>query len=354
MARCRNRGFTLIELLVVIAIIAVLIALLLPAVQQAREAARRTQCKNNLKQLGVALHNYHDQFRMFPARQNGSGCNLGSNNGTARSRWSAHVMLLPQMDQQDVYDKCVSLINPTGATTNAVPWANVAPWSTNFPALMCPSDPASSPPAGTQLGRFNYVYSGGDDTVNSDTGTCPNGTVRDTRGVFGVWTCKSLNDVLDGSSNTIAMSERVRPQTATDFGMVATVNSNTPSVCRVSMVNGTYSVATYTADTSPGFRWGDGAAYFAGFNTILPPNSASCFNTGANTHWAPGFYTASSRHTGGIHALMLDGAVRFISENIDAGNSAATPPTPGAGGASPYGVWGSIGTRSAGEILKNF
>ncbi|MBI5761504.1 MAG: DUF1559 domain-containing protein [Planctomycetales bacterium] len=357
MLHTRKRGFTLIELLVVIAIIAVLIALLLPAVQQAREAARRTQCKNNLKQLGVALHNYHDQFKLFPARQNGGGCEGASNNGTPRSRWAAHVLLLPNMDGQALYDDCVRLIDPTGtgSTTNAVPWASTKEWLTVLPTLSCPSDPKGAPPAGAQRGLTNFVYSGGDDTINSSTGNCPTPTIRDTRGLFGVWACKSMTDILDGSSNTIAVSERVRPVGTTEVGMVATVNVNNPATCRASMSNnGTFTAATYTGDTSPGFRWGDGAGYFAGFNTILPPNSASCFSTGTNTHWGPGFYTASSRHVGGAQALMADGAVRFISQNIESGNQAATPPAANASGKSPYGVWGALGTCRSAEILQNF
>jgi len=366
MVSTRKRGFTLIELLVVIAIIAVLIALLLPAVQQAREAARRTQCKNNLKQLGVALHNYHDQFKLFPPRQGGDG-NRYTANSTTRGRLGANVVLGPYYDQQALYDDVIRLIGNPGAT--AAPWSNVRQWTTVLPSLLCPSDPKGAEPTNTgrQRGLNNYVYSCGDDLgVSDNTATAGNGAVsnqlaQSTRGIFGVWRCYSVADIMDGTSNTIAMSERVRPVSPVDLGMVADNASTNPAVCRAGYNPGnqTYTAPTFTSDTAPGFRWGDGGTFFMGFNTILPPNNASCFSNitelGANSpHWRPGYFTASSRHVGGVHVLMADGATRFLSENINTGNLATTPPAYTAGGPSPYGVWGALGTRSVGEVVKEF
>ena len=105
---------------------------------------------------------------------------------------------------------------------------------------------------------------------------------------------------------------------------------------------------------SAAYRWGDGGAYFSAISTAIPPNSASCFTSATASHWDDGIFSASSHHTGGVHALLADGSVRFISENIDSGNQAAAFPVPTASSASPYGVWGAIGTRSGGEVAGEF
>ena len=113
----------------------------------------------------------------------------------------------------------------------------------------------------------------------------------------------------------------------------------------------TYPGGTYTADTSPGFRWGDGAAYFGAFDTAMPPNSAMCFFGGAATHWVDVWKAASSRHTGGVQCLMMDGSVRFISENINCGNLAAAPPGNVTRTPSAYGIGGARGTKQGGEVV---
>ncbi|GIX04410.1 MAG: hypothetical protein KatS3mg114_0279 [Planctomycetaceae bacterium] len=115
----------------------------------------------------------------------------------------------------------------------------------------------------------------------------------------------------------------------------------------------------FTQDTSPGYRWGDGAAFFHAVTTILPPNSAVCLIGDPNWasgggHYAPGIWTATSEHTGGVHVLMTDGAVKFVSDNIDAGNRGVVAPAGNSSGPSPYGVWGAIGTRQGGETISDF
>jgi prepilin-type processing-associated H-X9-DG protein len=177
--------------------------------------------------------------------------------------------------------------------------------------------------------------------------------------VFGAYRTYSLRDVLDGASMTIMMSERVRPVSTTSLGMTVMRNNDTevPVACAAtySAATARYLVGTYTGDTAPGFRWADGAAYFAGFNTILPPNSASCvLQQSRQNHWGFGYYTATSRHEGGVHCLMGDGRVQFISENINTGNQGVVPPTIDSAGTSPYGVWGALGTRNGSETVGEF
>lgn len=349
-----RRGFTLIELLVVIAIIAVLIALLLPAVQQAREAARRTQCKNNLKQFGLALHNYHDVYNMFCAFAGGSGTpNAGSGNPGFRTRLSGAVALLPFMDQAPLYQTIWA------GSPAQYPWNSTAYWNQNPPGMVCPSDSGgTAPPAGAYRGKRNYVFCAGDGVAGDGNNAGSNTPILvRTRGMFGAVVCYSVADCTDGTSNTLAMSEAIAPMGTSSLGMVSnTLNMTTPAACMATYNPGTrsYPGGGWTGDTSRGFRWGDGAAYFSAFTAAVPPNNASCFSTGTANHWFDGFYSASSQHVGGVQVLMTDGAVRFISENINTGNLAATPLAGNVSGISPYGVWGALGTRYGGETLSDF
>ncbi|MBA4031347.1 MAG: prepilin-type cleavage/methylation domain-containing protein [Planctomyces sp.] len=346
-----RRGFTLIELLVVIAIIAILIALLLPAVQQAREAARRTQCRNNLKQLGLALHNYHDTYTVFAPRQTGSGTPLGGQpNSHLRTRISGIVGLLPYLDQTPLYQQI--------QTGTAVPWTTGGYWQRDLPALMCPSDPVGGAPAGTLVGRYNYMFCSGDSITSSGgNGSSATPIVVQSRGMFGSLVCYGVRDALDGTSNTIAMSEGVRPTANNTRGMLSnTAGIANPAACTAlfDRATGTFPGGGWTGDTAWGFRWGDGAGFFNGFTTAIAPNGPSCSQNTAQSHWNGTVNTASSRHTGGTHCLMTDGAVRFVSENINTGDQSAAWMGATAGGPSPYGVWGALGSRSGGETTGEF
>ena len=376
----RRRGFTLIELLVVIAIIAVLIALLLPAVQQAREAARRTQCKNNLKQLGLALHNYHDVYNVLP-----SACTWDCGSGSCSGRrWSGFVGMLPYFEQGPLYQQIASggsfvspLDNtarvygpmgsrgPSGTADGAVPWEqHYTPWSARLPVLLCPSDGDTT--EGGPIGKTNYGFSRGDSPWDHSNDWTGNGG-RGLRGMF-VSTeqggdrirNKGFGDVPDGLSNTIAMGEHVKAKPTgsrvLDGGIIhstvpqATYRVN-PAACQATVQNGTYNPPGNVARWW-GTRWPDGASCFTSITTVLGPNKANCADR--NEDWHDGVLEPNSQHTGGVNVLMGDGAVRFVSESVNAGNSAAASPDNGTGGPSPYGVWGALGSAAGGDQTGDF
>ncbi len=347
----RRSGFTLIELLVVIAIIAVLVALLLPAVQQAREAARRTQCRNNLKQLALAMHNYHDVHKMFPPMMGGSGKRWGKPKAQ-RNRISGFAMIMPFMDQAALYQKIEEEQRP--------PWHNRPQFNVILPSLLCPSDPQGREPrGGASRGLLNYCMSAGDSILDPHTASGP--TPRESRGMFGVLVCYSIRDCRDGTSNTAFLSERARPMATDELTMIAKPASIASPIACLAEVgsNRRYINGGWTGDTAPGYRWADGSPYFSGFETILPPNGPQCWSTRWRGHYDRAYVTASSRHTGGVHVAMADGSVRFISDSIDTGDlSVPAPDSRQLRGKmsdpSPYGVWGALGSRMGGETVSEF
>lgn len=337
----RRRGFTLIELLVVIAIIAVLIALLLPAVQQAREAARRTQCKNNLKQIGLALHNYHDTFNVLPF---GKGPSYAS--AAAYARWSQHAMILPYIDQANLYNSINFSAPPEtpgmGGIINFMP-AYVSPTGINaaasrtvIPGFICPSDSSVS---GDWAGQNNYAANQGgwlcdrSDQPGAATDSSPSEVQT---GVFYYLSQVRMRDLIDGSSSTCFFSEKIRghgvPDPKADLFVIPhqTTRDATYQTCQA--INPT----TATPLTSKwGYSWVMGENCCSLYNHVAVPNSKSCAGTGF-----PGTMTnmamqvsPTSRHTGGVHTLMGDGAVHFTSENID------------------LNLWRAIGTRNGSETV---
>jgi prepilin-type N-terminal cleavage/methylation domain-containing protein len=308
-SRHRVKAFTLIELLVVIAIIAVLIALLLPAVQQAREAARRTQCKNNFKQLGLALHNYHETFGLFP---------YASANGPYTTpahvkNHSGYVMLLPYIDQGPLYNTVnfsAPMGNNLGATWGPVggavlaaggtPASNSAVGSVKINALLCPSD--SGPQSivgdgnyGCVSGVLAYMTTYGFSSSSPNAGAYWQNENRVARGFFGENSNTSMRDISDGSSNSVAMVETTL--SVADGHVMA------------------WSCRAYAGSSIDFAGLSSGARRINDWGCCSwtsPPYSTN--QVGQLGEWgSPG-----SMHTGGLQVLLGDGAVRFISENIDA------------------------------------
>ena len=361
-------AFTLVELLVVIAIIGILIALLLPAVQAAREAARRMQCTNNLKQIGLALHTYHDATKSFPASTAFGAVGTedplnGADDGVVvRGYWGAHVSILPYIEQNALYDQFVeSYKNPAGTTISQT---NNRWWEGKFSGYQCPSDTArtagfSSYNMGT-VQSTNYMYCMGDDAG----GTHPE--VKNNRGFFGGFKqYRSLGSVSDGTSNTIVFSEAVSGDNNNAKrvkGNLAVINlteleAMAPSACR----DTTTDKKVYTGTTS---FYGRGHAWFcdipahSAFLTILAPNSPSCVNNETNlAYFASGIYSASSNHTGGVNALRGDGSVSFVSDTISTQTSGLSASdldvTSVKSGKSPFGVWGALGSINGGESVSD-
>lgn len=346
----RRNGFTLIELLVVIAIISILVALLLPAVQQAREAARRTQCRNHLKQIGLAAHNYESTFGTLPPYQP-----WDSTSGL----YNSLVFLLPYVDQAPLYNRFDLSRASWRTPVNNTLWVHVVP------VYLCPSDsithPTSSadnsyasnygwPRTSTGISGERGVVSGQYALPNGMTNVQPHVTAS-TMASYSTATggFPSLNlrfrDVTDGLSNTISYSERLKNDGVRwQVGQMPdsrTVYSNTSDEgvgTMQALVDRCLAMTnrSSTPSRARGASWVDGFYDKANvFTCLMPPNSRSCQFAGSPNH---GFrdgdigITPSSEHSGGVHCLMGDGAVRFVNQSID------------------LGVWWAAGSRNGGEV----
>ncbi len=348
MRRSMLHGFTLVELLVVIAIIGVLVALLLPAVQSAREAARRMQCSNNHKQISIALQNYHDVNNRFPYLRG------GKNNPSLRcGDYHGIVPTLPFLEGGSRYAE-IDAGSPRNPYDNAF-----GALSGRMQALLCPS---SNPPENYRYPNLpyrSYHFSVGTTIINNYAGETTGlfayqspGAVNPT--CTGPSTHKGFKDIIDGSSNTIAVSEKgLRGTMATRmvhgqsvYSYSTTSLDDNPAICLATAQNGRYVTGT-VADWTAGNLWSFGHPHWGAFTTRLPPNSPSCYEGGANPSNFSGVFSPSSFHPGGVMAALADGSVRFVSNNIDSGNYGAAPNR-------NYGVWGALGTINGGEPNGDF
>jgi prepilin-type N-terminal cleavage/methylation domain-containing protein len=334
----RRSGFTLIELLVVIFAVGLLIALLLPAVQQAREAARRSQCKNNLKQFGLAVHNYADTFNCLPPHHGGT-----AGPGSNQQRRSGFISLTPFLEQGTYFNNLMGSPGEGGD-----PMLATYPHSQfDRDHFYCPSSPI--PPRASAVHRKfggqsrSYHLSLGDIDLSAITPGIPavaRGPFSPNAGETRTW-----SEFIDGTSQTLMMSEKVMfISTSEVLGTCNQSLAQTPAACRASMQRLDYG--------GTGNPFGNGRFWAVGWpegvpavthtiQTILPPNSPSCTDFGS----------ASSHHMGGVHGLLCDGSVRFISNDIDTGDQDARPETT-AKARSPYGVWGNLGSAHGSENLE--
>jgi hypothetical protein len=347
--------------LVVIAIIGVLIALLLPAVQAARESARRMQCANNLKQFGIGVHNYHDAFNNAPALWAwGPTCHL--------TYVSTQVVLLPYMEQTATYEKWLTHEQNSPGNYKSI-WSSPDnagnPFHDLVPYMHCPSNNNSKKlsPLYSFAGT-SYRPSVGDGIWHINEGppqynsTYPAQAKVDTRGAFTAIAWHSFDTFTDGLSNTIGMSEGVNgteyddPTIKAGVALVTTIYKSSaanPGDCFSTVRdpnNPSMMIASKKATGWRGLGYFDGRAIPSAFCTVLPPNSPSCIYSQTNvTSW--GVLSASSNHTNGVNVMIMDGSVTFVSETVNCGNDFNRPQV--VNGTSPWGIWGAMGTPSGGE-----
>jgi prepilin-type N-terminal cleavage/methylation domain-containing protein/prepilin-type processing-associated H-X9-DG protein len=352
-----RRAFTLIELLVVIAIIAVLIALLLPAVQAAREAARRTQCVNNLKQIGLALHNYHSANSTFPM-----GCSSGLWSGigvyNVKQNLSAHAQMLPFLEQTAAYNALNFSWGCEDSTAVMCYVINSTGTNQQIKAFVCPSDPNGGMLDHNGTSNTNNYYGCVGTTMNFPLIANNNLNVASinwpTTGLFTYQLAYAIRSITDGTSNTIAFAEscvgnqsEVKRQRLIGLNTVsgltpsllANAETNPPlAVAGVQACNQAWSSGSGTVDKQRGENWAHGCMAMTLFNTVVTPNQYNdewthCSNIGSTALAA--LSNSDSYHPGGVNVLMSDGHVNFIKDSVN------------------IRTWWSLGTKSAGEVISS-
>ena len=363
----RLRGFTLVELLVVIAIIGILIALLLPAVQAAREAARRTQCSNNLKQLTLAIHTYHDVHKATPLHMHRAAHDWGGSGNSGNLSW--YYGILPFMEQGAAFDQLPSEFTGggyswDGIVTGNTPLGKIA--RVRIPAFLCPSESEENTNV-PGLANFHYVANAGPPRhltlPSGGTSARSRGIIshsRVTTGYPGTANCQppmlagsnntiKFSHITDGTSNTAALSEslvneglgnsdnRRRNLYYTPSAMIQKIGAPIEAVVQDGLAS---HLNWQEWSQYKGLSWLYTSSWEKHlYNHVFPPNTISI--PGYNTDWfrcseADGAVTPSSNHPGGVQLSMADGSVRFVADSID------------------IRIWWAIGTRNGGEPVSAF
>ncbi|HMF19333.1 MAG TPA: DUF1559 domain-containing protein [Gemmataceae bacterium] len=342
----RRSAFTLIELLVVIAIIAILIALLVPAVQKVREAAARTQCVNNLKQIGIALHNYHDVYHHFPYGKGPTYKPPVVN----YARWSVHSQILPYIEQDNLYQS-LDFTFPPNTPGMAGPVVNFMPAYTNpggqnvnsnwkVDNFLCPADPASIT---GWAGQNNYVGCMGTMEMCDNTDQGPSSTADTSdvarAGILYYLSKVKITDIQDGTSNTALFSEHLRangsnPPRAVMFIMPLQTDLNSTYNACISLNPQTATPLSYWQGAS----WAMGELCCTLYNHVSTPNTNTCAGLGfvGGMKNMPMSVPPTSAHFGGVNVLLSDGSVRFVFDSVD------------------LTTWRSLGTRNNGETLGDY
>lgn len=331
--RYRRIGFTIIELLVAIGVIGLLLALLLPVMQAAREAARRMRCSNNLRQIGLALHGFHDAMSTLPYGVGPDNDGVISTLGTLNDRrYAAQTQLLPYLELKAIYDRInfdvapfhpfinAATGDPSVIATNGENVVNGEAARSRIDVYLCPSDLDR---LGSPWGHNNYRMCNGG-----------NWSGRTGNGMFGQAKSVRFAQITDGLSNTAMVSERAKGTWNkqvfdvrsdlydltgiwTEENFRTTCDSLTP-----------IAAAAYNQDVESGQTWLEGNMNWTRYNHALPPNQISCKN---GFTWDGVIMTASSRHNGGVNVVLADGSLRFVAESVDAD------------------LWRSLGTIAGGD-----